>query len=316
MKKIVVVLALMTLGFRVFACAFHFDFDAETLRAMFAEYLPPETGEGMTETFDRIDALVDKESKEQPSGSGSTSSSQTTGSIAQELGSLGYDVTAEAGGIGFTGVMSNGEGPTLLFHTPVDAVGRDEESGYILNWLISLGRTMAALSESWSGTLVLAAWPADKLIQGADHNLFQDHEIPTPDTVLSLQTANLPLGNIAVTSSPRSGDSPENDGQTPMGTENSDLISYLHTVLGASGDITHVFDEIPLTDEMAAGIQGFEQTAYLFVGIAGSPGMNNAMASPIPNPMQAGRSQTIQVIPLGSRIAAKLAISVFHRDGE
>src|SRR5688500_234307 len=54
---------------------------------------------------------------------------KTAGRVASELRAAGYEVTEKIGGHGVVGVLRNGEGPTVLIRTDLDALPVKEQTG-------------------------------------------------------------------------------------------------------------------------------------------------------------------------------------------
>ena len=149
--------------------------------------------------------------------------------VAEELAALGYDVTTGVGGTGVVGILENGPGPVVMWRADMDANAIREETGlpyasevqvtnlegqetYVAHmcghdahttWLIGLARVMKELQESWSGTLVLVAQPAEEPIAGAqamiDDGLYGRVGVPRPDVFLAFHTAPLPTGTFGST---------------------------------------------------------------------------------------------------------------------
>jgi hippurate hydrolase len=154
---------------------------------------------------------------------------RTAAIVAEELGRLGFQVKTGIGGTGVVGILRNGEGPVFMFRADMDANAVQEETGlpyastqrvtnlsgvetYVAHmcghdahttWLLGLAHTMAALKDSWSGTLVLIAQPAEEPVEGAkamrDAGMYETHEVPEPDYFLALHTAPFPLGVVGLT---------------------------------------------------------------------------------------------------------------------
>src|SRR5580698_4847441 len=106
---------------------------------------------------------------------------KTSAKLAAELRSAGFAVTEKFGGTGVVAVLKNGPGPTLLIRSDMDALPVKEETGlpyaseaHMLNLsgkdvpvmhacghdvhmtvLVGTARTMAAMKDRWSGTLIL-----------------------------------------------------------------------------------------------------------------------------------------------------------------
>jgi hippurate hydrolase len=155
---------------------------------------------------------------------------RTSGIVAEELKSLGFEVKTGIGKTGVVGILKNGQGPTLMFRADMDANGVKEATGLpyaskvrVTNldgvetavahmcghdahttWLIGLGKAMAALKDAWSGTLVLVAQPAEEPIEGAkamiDDGLYTSHAVPKPDYFLTFHTGPFPTGTVVLTS--------------------------------------------------------------------------------------------------------------------
>src|SRR3954463_467657 len=54
---------------------------------------------------------------------------KTAARMAAELKKLGYEVTTGVGGTGVVGVLKNGNGPTVLIRTELDALPVEEKTG-------------------------------------------------------------------------------------------------------------------------------------------------------------------------------------------
>lgn len=150
---------------------------------------------------------------------------KTAARLAEELGSLGFEVKEKIGGHGIVGIMRNGKGPTLLIRTDMDALPLEEKTGlpfaskakginaagnetfimhacgHDLHMTVFVGtaRWMAANKNLWKGTLVLVGQPAEENGLGADA-MFKDglyDMIPHPDAALAFHdNAALPAGKI------------------------------------------------------------------------------------------------------------------------
>ena len=148
---------------------------------------------------------------------------ETAARMAEEFAAPGYEVTSEVGGTGVVGVLRNGEGPTVMIRGDMDGLPVKEltrvsyastvttidEQGrrvpvmhacghdiHITN-LIGVARKLVSMRDSWSGTVVLVAQPAEERGLGAramiEDGLFK--RFPRPDYNLGLHvTANLPAG--------------------------------------------------------------------------------------------------------------------------
>ena len=54
---------------------------------------------------------------------------ETSARLARELKTLGFDVSTHIGGYGVVGLMKNGQGPTVMIRTDMDALPITEETG-------------------------------------------------------------------------------------------------------------------------------------------------------------------------------------------
>ncbi|MEZ5952782.1 MAG: amidohydrolase [Hyphomonas sp.] len=174
---------------------------------------------------------------------------ETSNILAQELQALGFEVTTglgEAwvtekamhdigevkpgvGGYGVVGVLRNGDGPTVLIRTDMDALPVPEQTGlpyastvraetwtgvespvmhacghdvHMTAWL-GTARTLVARKSEWKGTLIMIAQPAEEIGLGAramlEDGLFS--RFPTPDYNLALHVAaDVPSGSVAYAS--------------------------------------------------------------------------------------------------------------------
>jgi hippurate hydrolase len=151
---------------------------------------------------------------------------QTAARMAAELTKLGFEVTTKVGGHGLVGVFKNGAGPTVLVRTDLDALPVTEQTGvpyaskvrvrdrfgndtgvmhacghdiHMTCW-VGTARTLVALKDSWSGTLVFIGQPAEEIGVGAlamlEDGLFK--RFPKPEYCLALHCdARLPAGTVA-----------------------------------------------------------------------------------------------------------------------
>ena len=151
---------------------------------------------------------------------------RTAGIVAHELEALGFDVKQGIGKTGVLALLRNGEGPTILYRTDMDALAVRETTdlpyaskvrvtratgievpvGHMcghdahVSWMLGMARTMVALKEQWSGTLVIVAQPAEELLSGAkamiDDGLYQKYAMPKPEAMVALHTAPVATGTI------------------------------------------------------------------------------------------------------------------------
>jgi len=155
----------------------------------------------------------------------SSHETRTAALLAQRLRQLGYEVTENVGGTGVVGIMKNGSGPTVMLRTELDALPVEELTGlpyaskvrakddsgrdvpvmhacghdlHMASWW-GTAAIMARTKDTWHGTLMLIAQPAEETIAGAkrmvEDGLFT--RFPKPDVGIALHTTNeIPAGQV------------------------------------------------------------------------------------------------------------------------
>jgi len=153
---------------------------------------------------------------------------RTAARLTRELNEIGFTVTENVGGHGVVGVLKNGDGPTVLVRTDMDALPVIEQTGlpyaskvrtrdknenevgvmhacghdmHMTCW-VGTARVLVGLKDRWKGTLVFIGQPAEEIGAGArlmlGAGLFK--KFPQPDYGLALHcAANLPYGSVAYT---------------------------------------------------------------------------------------------------------------------
>jgi amidohydrolase len=153
---------------------------------------------------------------------------RTSARLARELKEIGFDVTERVGGYGVVGVLKNGQGPTVMVRTDMDALPVIERTGlpyaskvrirdkngnevgvmhacghdmHMACW-VGTARVLAGMKERWKGTLVFIGQPAEEIGAGArmmlEAGLFK--KFPRPDYAFALHcVSNLPYGTVAYT---------------------------------------------------------------------------------------------------------------------
>src|SRR6059058_6195047 len=199
---------------------------------------------------------------------------RTAALIAKELRAVGCRVTDHLGkyensklkGYGVVGVMKNGDGPTVLVRTDMDALPVTEDTGlpyasktvaqndegkevHVMHAcghdahmaaFIGTARALAKLKDRWHGTIVFVAQPAEELGTGA-RALLRDglyEKFGKPDFALGFHDkADLETGRIGVT-----------EGYT---TANVDSVDVIARGVGRHGAYPHkTKDPIVLAAEM------------------------------------------------------------------
>ena len=118
---------------------------------------------------------------------------ETSKKLAAELRKIGFEVTENVGGYGVVGVLENGDGPTILYRTDMDALPMAEKTGLpyaskatvkdandnLVNAMHSCGhdmhmtvwlgtaRALKELSSEWKGKVVFIGQQAEEIGQGA-----------------------------------------------------------------------------------------------------------------------------------------------------
>jgi hippurate hydrolase len=161
---------------------------------------------------------------------------RTAALVAKELRAAGCEVTEHVGkfensklkAYGVVGVMKNGDGPTVLVRTDMDALPVEEETGlpyaskvvarndegkdvHVMHAcghdvhiaaFIGTARALAKLKDQWHGTIVFVAQPAEEIGAGA-RALLKDglyDRFGKPNYVLGFHDkADVQIGHIAVT---------------------------------------------------------------------------------------------------------------------
>ncbi|HTY51775.1 MAG TPA: amidohydrolase [Methanomicrobiales archaeon] len=150
----------------------------------------------------------------------------TSDRIAAELGKAGLAVHQGIGGHGVVGVLENGPGPTVMIRADMDALPVEEKTGlpfastvmtsvetrgvkvgvmhacgHDLHMAVMIGavRILAAVKDTWSGTLLAVGQPAEETGAGAramvKAGIFT--RFPRPMAALALHVdPNIPAGKV------------------------------------------------------------------------------------------------------------------------
>jgi len=154
---------------------------------------------------------------------------QTAAKLAARMKALGYEVTTGVGGTGVVAVLRNGQGPTVLLRTDMDALPVEEKTGlpyasqvvvksdsgatvpvmhacghdvHMASWF-GTAKLMATNRQRWHGTLILIGQPAEEIGAGAPAMLKDGlfTRFPKPDFALAIHDdASLPAGQVGYTS--------------------------------------------------------------------------------------------------------------------
>jgi amidohydrolase len=159
---------------------------------------------------------------------------KTSALLADELKSLGFTVTDHVGryeqsgaaAYGVVAILRNGNGPTLLVRTDMDALPVVEKTGLPyaslvktktddgqevgvmhacghdvhITSLIGTAKMMVSLKDQWRGTLIMIGQPAEELIAGA-RSMLNDGlytRFPKPDFAIALHDYPMEAGKIGI----------------------------------------------------------------------------------------------------------------------
>ncbi|MFH8980587.1 amidohydrolase [Streptomyces varsoviensis] len=150
---------------------------------------------------------------------------RTAARFAAALTAAGWTATTGVGGHGVVGVLRNGEGPTVLLRTELDALPVREDTGLpyasearapgpdgvevpVMHAcghdahaaaLTGAARVLAALRAEWAGTVVIVGQPAEETLSGARAMLADGlyDRFPRPDVALAQHVAPFPAGLVA-----------------------------------------------------------------------------------------------------------------------
>ncbi len=160
---------------------------------------------------------------------------QTSSFFAGQLRALGYTVTERVGkferpewvGYGVVAVMKNGDGPTVLLRTDLDALPVSEKTGLPyaskvrtkndaglevgvmhacghdihMTSMLGTARMLSSLKNQWRGTLIIVGQPAEETIDGA-RAMIKDgffSRFPKPDFAIALHDSpDFAAGTVGV----------------------------------------------------------------------------------------------------------------------
>lgn len=153
---------------------------------------------------------------------------QTAVKLAGRLRGLGYDVSEQVGGTGIVAILKNGNGPTVMLRTELDALPVEEKTGlpyaskmrtkddaghevsvmhacgHDLHMASLLGSAtiLAHSKDTWHGTLMLIGQPAEETISGAKRMIDDGFltRFPRPDVAVAMHVGNtLSAGKVGIT---------------------------------------------------------------------------------------------------------------------
>lgn len=154
----------------------------------------------------------------------------TAASVADRLRGAGYDVTEKVGGTGVVGVLRNGDGPSVLLRSELDALPVKEATGLPyastvtatdaqgtvvpvahacghdihVTCLLGAAQLLADHRDQWSGTCIALFQPAEEVGNGA-RGMVNDHLADVTgaiDVALAQHVLPLPSGTVGTRSGP------------------------------------------------------------------------------------------------------------------
>lgn len=150
---------------------------------------------------------------------------RTSGIVAKELKTLGYEVITGIAKTGVVGILKNGEGPIVMYRADMDCNAVKEITGLPyastrtmkkedgtevpvmhacghdahITWMLGIAKIMVALRNEWKGTVVFVAQPAEEIMEGAqamvDDKMYEKG-VPVPDYLFGMHTFPIPVGYI------------------------------------------------------------------------------------------------------------------------
>ena len=152
---------------------------------------------------------------------------KTAAKMAARLRELGYEVTTGVGKTGVVGLLRNGQGPTVMLRTELDALPIEEKTGlpyaskivtkndagdnvsvmhacghdiHMTSW-VGAATLLARSKDQWHGTVMMVAQPAEEVVSGAAAMIADGlyTRFPKPDYALAVHDNGLlPAGQVGV----------------------------------------------------------------------------------------------------------------------
>jgi hippurate hydrolase len=148
---------------------------------------------------------------------------KTAAKLAAEMRALGFDVTEKVGKTGLVAIYKNGDGPTIMVRTELDALPMEEKTGlayashdktiwngretfvahscghdiHMASW-VGTAKTLVNLKDQWQGTLMFIAQPAEETGSGAMAMLADGlfTRFKKPDVAFALHDGAFAYGTI------------------------------------------------------------------------------------------------------------------------
>jgi hippurate hydrolase len=148
---------------------------------------------------------------------------KTAAKLAAEMRAIGFEVTENVGKTGLVAIYRNGDGPTVMVRTELDALPMEEKTGlayashdkaiwngrempvahscghdiHMASW-IGTAKILVGLKDQWHGTLMFIAQPAEEEVAGAKAMLADGlfTRFPKPDVGFALHDGPGAYGNV------------------------------------------------------------------------------------------------------------------------
>jgi len=149
---------------------------------------------------------------------------KTAAKLAAEMQALGFDVTERVGKTGLVAIYKNGDGPTIMVRTELDALPMEEKTGlpyasrdqtnwngrdtfvahscghdiHMASW-VGTAKTLLGLKDQWHGGLMFIAQPAEEIASGAKAMLADGlfTRFNKPDFAFALHSGGVPYGYVS-----------------------------------------------------------------------------------------------------------------------
>jgi amidohydrolase len=148
---------------------------------------------------------------------------KTAAKLAAEIRALGFEVTERVGKTGLVAIYRNGEGPTIMVRTELDALPMEEKTDlpyasrvkttwfgretfvahscghdiHMTSW-VGTAKMLVGFKEQWRGTLMFIAQPAEEIVEGARAMLADGlfTRFRKPDFAFALHAGGVPYGYV------------------------------------------------------------------------------------------------------------------------
>src|SRR6516162_5544699 len=158
---------------------------------------------------------------------------KTAAKLAAEMRALGFEVTEHVGRTGLVAIYRNGDGPTIMVRTELDALPMEEKTGlpyashdktiwqgretfvahscghdiHMASW-VGTAKTLVGLKDQWHGTLMFIAQPAEETVSGTKAMLTDGlfTRFPKPNFGFALHDGAFAYGTVLYTVGIRSSD--------------------------------------------------------------------------------------------------------------